>query len=57
MQALLHPGDHHGLFPIVYVFGLALDPRSLARPDGLNLIPADPSLRGAFGRAIANPSA
>jgi arabinogalactan oligomer/maltooligosaccharide transport system permease protein len=43
------------LFPIVYVFGLALDPRNIARPDGLNLIPADPSL-AAFGRAIANPS-
>lgn len=43
------------LFPIVYVFGVALDPRSIARPDGLNLIPPDPSL-AAFGTAIANPS-
>src|SRR5271157_871546 len=43
------------LFPIVYVVGVALDPRNIARPDGLNLIPPNPSL-DAFGRAIANPS-
>lgn len=43
------------LFPIVYVFGLALDPRNLARPDGLNLIPPNPSL-AAFQSAIAKPS-
>ena len=43
------------LFPIIYVFGVALDPRNIARPDGLNLIPPNPSL-DAFGTAIANPS-
>jgi arabinogalactan oligomer/maltooligosaccharide transport system permease protein len=43
------------LFPIMYVFGVALDPRNIARPDGLNLIPPNPSL-DAFGTAIANPS-
>lgn len=43
------------MFPIVYVFGIALDSRNLARPDGLNLIPPDPSL-AAFGSAIAKPS-
>lgn len=43
------------LFPIVYVFGVALDPRNIARPDGLNLIPPNPSL-AAFGTAIANPT-
>lgn len=43
------------LFPIVYVFGVALDPRNIARPDGLNLIPPNPSL-DAFSRAIAKPS-
>jgi arabinogalactan oligomer/maltooligosaccharide transport system permease protein len=43
------------LFPIIYVFGVALDPRNIARPDGLNLIPPNPSL-AAFGTAIANPS-
>jgi arabinogalactan oligomer / maltooligosaccharide transport system permease protein len=44
------------LFPIVYVVGVALDPRNIARPDGLNLIPPNPSLE-AFQRAIAQPSA
>ena len=43
------------LFPIIYVFGVALDPRNIIRPDGLNLIPPNPSL-DAFGRAVANPS-
>ena len=43
------------LFPIVYVFGLALDPRNIARPDGLNLIPPNPSL-DSFANAIAHPS-
>jgi arabinogalactan oligomer / maltooligosaccharide transport system permease protein len=43
------------LFPILYVIGVALDPRNIARPDGLNLIPPSPSL-DAFARAIANPS-
>jgi arabinogalactan oligomer/maltooligosaccharide transport system permease protein len=43
------------LFPIVYVIGVALDPRNIARPDGLNLIPPNPSLE-AFRAAIANPT-
>ncbi len=43
------------LFPIVYVVGVALDPRNIARPDGLNLIPPNPSL-DAFANAIAHPS-
>jgi arabinogalactan oligomer/maltooligosaccharide transport system permease protein len=43
------------LFPIVYVLGVALDPRNIARPDGLNLIPPHPSL-DAFANAIAHPS-
>jgi len=43
------------LFPIVYVFGVALDPRNIARPDGLNLIPPNPSL-AAFGIALSNPT-
>jgi arabinogalactan oligomer / maltooligosaccharide transport system permease protein len=43
------------LFPIVYVVGVALDPRNIARPDGLNLIPPNPSL-DAFRQAIAKPS-
>ncbi|MGA2513001.1 MAG: ABC transporter permease subunit [Candidatus Limnocylindrales bacterium] len=55
MQALCILVTITVLFPIVYVFGVALDPRNLARPDGLNLIPPNPSL-AAFGRAIAEPS-
>ncbi len=43
------------LFPIVYVLGVALDPRNIARPDGLNLIPPNPSL-DSFANAIAHPS-
>jgi arabinogalactan oligomer/maltooligosaccharide transport system permease protein len=43
------------LFPIVYVFGVALDSRNIARPDGLNLIPPNPSL-DAFAQALAKPS-
>jgi len=55
MQALCILVTITVLFPIVYVFGLALDPRNIARPDGLNLIPPNPSF-AAFERAIANPS-
>ena len=43
------------LFPIVYVLGVALDPRNIIRPDGLNLIPPNPSF-DAFANAIAKPS-
>ena len=34
---------------------MALDPRNLARPDGLNLIPPGASLE-AFSRVIAHPT-
>jgi arabinogalactan oligomer / maltooligosaccharide transport system permease protein len=47
------------LFPIVYVLGVALnsDPTNLGlRPNGLDLIPPNPSL-DAFSSAIAHPSA
>lgn len=43
------------LFPIAYVFGIALDGRNIARPDGLNLIPPNPAF-DAFSQAIAHPS-
>jgi arabinogalactan oligomer / maltooligosaccharide transport system permease protein len=43
------------LFPIVYLLGLALDGRNLARPDGLNLIPPSPSLN-AFEQVIKQPT-
>ena len=43
------------LFPIVYVLGLALDGRNIAKPDGLNLIPPNPSIQ-AFLTAFNNPT-
>src|SRR5687768_12824712 len=43
------------LFPIVWIASMALDPRNLARPDGLNLIPPGASLE-AFGKVIAQPT-
>jgi arabinogalactan oligomer / maltooligosaccharide transport system permease protein len=36
------------IFPIMWVFSLALDPRALPRPDGLNLIPPGASLDSFF---------
>jgi arabinogalactan oligomer / maltooligosaccharide transport system permease protein len=41
------------LFPILWIFSLALDPRNIARPDGL--IPPGASL-AAFARVIAKPT-
>jgi arabinogalactan oligomer/maltooligosaccharide transport system permease protein len=41
------------LFPILWIFSLALDPRNLSRPDGL--IPPGASL-DAFARVIAHPT-
>jgi arabinogalactan oligomer/maltooligosaccharide transport system permease protein len=41
------------LFPILWIFALALDPRNLSRPDGL--IPPGASL-DAFARVIAQPT-
>ena len=43
------------LFPIMWVLSLALDPRDLLRPDGLNLIPPGASLDN-FLAAIEQPS-
>jgi arabinogalactan oligomer / maltooligosaccharide transport system permease protein len=43
------------LFPIVYLLGLALDGRNIAKPDGLNLIPPSPSLN-AFSQVIKQPT-
>ena len=41
------------LFPILWIFSLALDPRNLSRPD--SLIPPGASL-DAFARVIAQPT-
>ena len=43
------------LFPLLWIFSMALDPRNLARPDGLNLIPPGASL-DAFAKVIAQPT-
>jgi arabinogalactan oligomer/maltooligosaccharide transport system permease protein len=43
------------LFPLIWIVSMALDPRNLARPDGLNLIPPGASLE-AFGKVIAQPT-
>jgi len=46
------------LFPIMWVVALALDPRALPRPDGLNLIPPGASLKSFFEvieRPTSNP--
>jgi arabinogalactan oligomer / maltooligosaccharide transport system permease protein len=43
------------LFPIMWVFSLALDPRGLPRPDGLNLIPPGASF-DSFADVIRQPT-
>ena len=43
------------IFPMLWVVSLALDPRNLSRPDGLNLIPPGASLR-AFADVIRQPT-
>ncbi|HUP54576.1 MAG TPA: ABC transporter permease subunit [Methylomirabilota bacterium] len=43
------------LFPLIWIFSMALDPRNLARPEGLDLIPPGASL-DAFAKVIAHPT-
>jgi arabinogalactan oligomer/maltooligosaccharide transport system permease protein len=43
------------LFPIVWIFSIAVDPRDIARPDGLNLIPPGATL-DAFAQVIKQPT-
>jgi len=43
------------LFPIIWIVSMALDPRNLSRPDGLNLIPPGATL-DAFAKVIAQPT-
>jgi arabinogalactan oligomer/maltooligosaccharide transport system permease protein len=43
------------LFPIVWIVSIALDPRNIARPDGLNLIPPGATL-DAFAQVIRQPT-
>jgi arabinogalactan oligomer/maltooligosaccharide transport system permease protein len=42
-------------FPILWIVSMALDPRNLSRPDGLNLIPPGASLN-AFAEVLAQPT-
>jgi arabinogalactan oligomer/maltooligosaccharide transport system permease protein len=43
------------MFPVMWILSMALDPRNLSRPDGLNLIPPGASLE-AFRQVIAQPT-
>jgi arabinogalactan oligomer/maltooligosaccharide transport system permease protein len=43
------------VFPLLWILSMALDPRNIARPDGLNLIPPGASLE-AFTRVINQPT-
>ena len=43
------------LFPIVWIVSIAVDPRDIARPDGLNLIPPGATL-DAFAQVIKQPT-
>ena len=43
------------LFPILWIVSMALDPRDIARPDGLTLIPPGASL-DAFAKVIKQPT-
>ena len=43
------------LFPILWVVSLSLDPLNRSRPEGLNLIPANPTLE-AYAQVIRQPT-
>ncbi len=43
------------IFPILWIISIAVDPRNIARPDGLNLIPPGATL-DAFAQVIRQPS-
>jgi len=55
LQAILLLVTVTVLFPLVWILSMALDPRNLARPDGLDLIPPGASL-DAFAKVIAQPT-
>ena len=44
------------LFPVLWIVSMSIDPRNIARPDGLTLIPPGASL-AAFDQVIAQPTA
>ena len=43
------------LFPLIWIFSMSIDPRNLARPDGLDLIPPGASI-DAYAKVIAQPT-
>ena len=43
------------VFPLLWIVSMALDPRDLSRPDGLNLIPQGASL-DSFQKVLAQPT-
>ena len=43
------------LFPLLWVVSISIDPRNIAKPDGLNLIPSGASL-AAYQQVIAKPT-
>ena len=43
------------LFPLLWVVSMSIDPRNIAKPDGLNLIPSGASL-AAYQAVIAKPT-
>lgn len=55
LQAILLFVTASVLFPLVWVFSMSIDPRNLARPEGLNLIPPGASL-DAYRAVIAQPT-
>ncbi len=55
IQAILLLVTATVLFPLVWIFSMAIDPRNLARPQGLDLIPPGASL-DAFTKVIAQPT-
>lgn len=55
LQAILLFITASVLFPLVWILSMSLDPRNLARPDGLNLIPPGASL-DAYRAVIAQPT-
>jgi arabinogalactan oligomer/maltooligosaccharide transport system permease protein len=55
LQAILLFVTFTVLFPLVWILSMSIDPRNLARPDGLDLIPPGASLE-AFAKVIAQPT-
>jgi arabinogalactan oligomer/maltooligosaccharide transport system permease protein len=55
LQAILLFVTFTVLFPLVWILSMSIDPRNLARPDGLDLIPPGASLE-AYTKVIAQPT-